>query len=469
MLLVIIFGGIFFTILISLSGFVLSQNRMQDVTRTRAEAFNIAEAGLNYYLWFLSHFPGNTTNGTGHAGPYVITYNDPEGGSAGTYSLSIVGHTTCGVVQSIDVTSVGTPTDAPGVSTTLIARYARPSIAEYTMIVNASTWFDGTTFHGPMHSNGGLRMDNTTNNASVQSSLSSWWCDASFNCSPARSAPGVFGNGANQDLWSYPTPQTDFAAISSDFSSKKATAQASGLYFARYSTNGNPHRGYHLIFNANNTVTVKRVSSVNTTLKSIPVDGSTSFATAVNDYTLITGESLLGTYNIPSSCGLIYVEDNVWVEGTISGKITLVAANVVSAGIYPDIVIPNNIVYTAFDGSVGLTAIASHNVLIGPDSPQDLTLNGIFIAQSGAFGRNMYGCSTPTYQYRRNLTMLGTIVSMLRQNNYWTGVCSSGQGNWSGYPDSLWTFVFDQQNSINPPPFTPNTSANWQIVDWRQR
>lgn len=469
MLLVIVFGAIFFTLLVALSSFVLAQNRAQENTRERTEAFNIAEAGTEQYRWLLSHFPGNTTDGTGHSGPYVNTYADPEGGSAGTYSLSVVGNSSCGAIQSIDVTSVGTASDAPGVSSMIWARFAEPSVAQYSMIVNASTWFDGTVFHGPMHSNGGLRMDSTTNNASVTSSLSSWTCDATFGCSPTQTVPGVFGTGANQNLWSYPTPQVDFGAIAASFSSLKTTAQSSGLYFARISTSGNPHLGYHLIFNSNGTVTVKKVTAVNTTLTSIPVDGSTNYSSYANDYSLITSETTLNTYTIPSGCGVIFIEDNAWVEGAISSKVTVVAADVADLGVYPNIVLPNNITYTAFDGSAGLTAIASHDVLIGPNTPQNLTLDGIFVAQSGAFGRNLYDCTNPTYQYRGQLFMLGTIVSMLRQNNYWLGGCDSGQGSWSGYPDSLWTFVFDRQNSTNPPPFTPTTSTQWQFVDWQQK
>lgn len=469
MLLVIVFGGIFLTLFAALSSFVLVKNHALDITRERNEAFDVAEAGLEYYRWFLSHFPGNTTNGTGHAGPYMVTYADPETGIAGTYSLSVAANSACGTVQSIDVTSTGSPSDAPNISSAVWARYAQPPVSQYSMIVNASTWFDGTVFHGPMHSNGGLRMDNTSNNALVSSSLSTWSCSSSFGCSPTRTVAGIFGNGMNQNLWSFPTPQVDFAAIAASFSSLKTIAQNMGLYYARISTNGKPNLGYHLIFNGNGTVTVKKVTAVNGNLTSIPVDGSTGYGSTARDYSLISTETTLGTYTIPSNCGVIFIEDNAWIEGAVSSKVTVVAANVTTAGIYPNIVLPNNITYTAFDGTAGLTAIASHNVLIGPNTPQDLTLDGIFIAQSGAFGRNLYDCSTPSYQYRGKLFLLGTIVSMLRQNNYWLGGCSSGQGNWSGYPDNTWTFVFDRQNSTNPPPFTPVTSTQWQFVDWRQQ
>lgn len=465
MLLVLVFGGIFFTVLTALSGFVLTENRVQDVTRERTEAFSVAEAGLEYYRWFLSHFPGDTQNGTGRPGPYVTSYADPEGGTAGTYTLAIAGNSACGVVQSIDVTSTGVPSDAPGVSTTLWARYAEPSVARYSLILGASTWFYGTVFHGLMHSNGGLRMDATSNNAPVTSSVSSWNCDASFGCSPNQTVPGIFGNGGNQNLWSYPTPQMDFGAISASFSSLKTIAQTSGLYFPRISTNKNTHLGYHLIFNGDGTVTVKKVTQIQPLNNVYLLDSLTQGT----DYTLISSEQTLGTYTIPSNCGVIFVEDNAWIEGMVSQKVTIIAADVADQGVYPNIVLPNNITYTAYDGSAGLTAIASRDVLIGPNTPQDLTLDGIFVAQSGAFGRNLYDCSHSSYQYRGKLYILGTIVSILRQNNYWFGGCDGGQGSWSGYPDSTWTFVFDRQNSTNPPPFTPVTSTQWQFVDWKQQ
>jgi len=481
MLLVLVFGGVFFTVLVALSSFVLAENRAQDVTRERSEAFGIAEAGLEHYRWFLSHFPGDTTNGTGHTGPYSVDYADPEGGTAGTYVLFVAGNSVCGTVQSIDVTSTGTPSDAPGVSATLWARYAKPSVARYSLILGASTWFEGTVFHGPMHSNGGLRMDNTQNNAPVTSSVLTWTCNSSFGCSPSRTVSGIFGTGLNQNLWSYPTPQMDFAAISASFTSLKTIAQTSGLYFQRVSTSSDPYIGYHLIFNGNNTVTVKKVTRVQA-LTNVYLLETLQWGT---DRTLISNEQTVGTYAIPADCGVIFVEDNAWIEGTVAQKVTVVAANTVTQGVYPNIVVvaantvtqgvypnivlPNNILYTAYDGSAGLTAVASHNMLIGPNTPQDLTLNGIFVAQSGAFGRNLYDCRNSAYQYRGKLFMLGTIVSILRQNNYWLGGCSSGRGGWSGYPDSTWNFVFDRQNSTNPPPFTPVTSTQWQFVDWQQK
>jgi hypothetical protein len=463
-LLVIVFGAIFFTLLIALSSFVLSQNHAQDVMHERTEAFTVAEAGLEYYRWFLSHFSGNTTDGTGHGGPYVTTYTDPENGTAGTYSLSIVGNSTCGVTQSIDVTSTGSPSDAPGISSTIVARYAAPPVSSYSYVINSSVWAGSDrVINGPYHSNGGIRMDGTAN-APVSSSLSAWDCDSNFGCSPEQSAaPGVVGSGANQNLWNYPTPQVDFDGIATIFSPLKATAIASGIYLPRISStsghNPNPNIGYHLIFNSNGTVTVKKVTSV-ATLSVTPInttDGS-------SDYTLINGESTYETLTIPSQCGLIFVEDNTWIEGTIPSKVTLVAAGVVDTSFKPDVVLHGNITYAATDGTDGLTVISSHNILIAPDSPTDMTVDGMFVAQSGAFGRNLYSCPG-SYEPKGTLTILGTTVSNLRTGTRWVNGC--GGGNDGGYQTRI--DAFDRQNSTNPPPFTPTTSTQWQFVDWQQK
>jgi hypothetical protein len=458
-LLVIVFGGIFFALLMALSGFALTENRAQDFVRARSEALNIAEAGLNYYRWFLSHFPGNVQNGTGHAGPYVVPYADPQSGSAGTYTLSVDDNSACGSVQSIDVTSTGVSADEPGVSSVLFARFAAPSVARFSYIIGSSVWAGSDRIiNGPYHSNGGIRMDGTTN-APVTSSLATWDCTSNFGCSPAQpTALGVVGNGSNQSLWNYPTPQVDFAGIAANFSSLKSIASTTGIYLPRYSTVANPHMGYHLIFNGNGTVTVKKVNTV-TTLTVQPINSSDS----TNDYTLIKTESAFQTLTVPSACGLIFVEDNAWIEGTIPGKVTLVAAGVVDTSFKPDIILHGNLVYATTDGSDGLTVIGSHNILIAPDSPNTMTLNGIFIAQSGAFGRNYYSSCQGAYEPKATLTILGTTVSNLRTGTKWLGGCGSN----AGYQTRI--DAYDRLNAANPPPFTPTTSTQWQFVDWQQR
>jgi hypothetical protein len=476
MLLAIVFGAVFLAVFGALAGFVLSENRAEVVQLGQSKALGIAEAGLEYYKWHLAHFPTDLQNGTGHAGPYTTTYNDPEGGAAGTYSLAIVGNKSCNQITSVDISSTGKSNDTSNTSATIVARYALPTVAQYAYILNDSVWAGADrTIFGPYHSNGGIRMDGTANSP-VTSSLSSWTCTTSFGCdgsggdpAPNTAEPGVFGAGPNQNLWNYPTPQVDFSAIAANFSTLKSVAQSSGLYFARISsgTSGvNAGKGYHLIFNSNGTVTVKKVTS-ETNEPSIPIDNQ-SVSSLQPDYTLIASETTIGTYTIPTGCGLIYVEDNAWIEGVVPTEVTVVAANTITPGIAPNIMLPNNITYSNPSGISGLTAIAENDVLITPNAPQDMTLSGVFVAQTGAFGRNLYYCGEPSYDNRNTLTIHGTTVSNKRTGTQWTysGFGCSGTQT-SGFVTR--TDAFDRQLSTNPPPFTPSISTTYQFVDWHQK
>jgi hypothetical protein len=463
MLLALVFGAIFITVLGGLSMYVLSENRLQSQNASSAEAFSLAEAGLEYYRWHLAHYPDDLQNGTGVAGPYVLNYDDPEGGLAGTVTLTINGNASCGQTTSIDIQSVGVAAQAPGAGRTLRARYARPSVGTYSYVLNDSVWAGADrVILGPYHSNGGIRMDGTANSG-VSSSLSTWNCTSSYGCSPAQpTANGVTGSGTNQALWEYPTPQVDFAAISADFGTLKTLAQSDGIYYPRYSSGTNQNaeaywRGYRLTFNANDTVTVRYVDDL-TNLGVTPVNS----ADDTDDWALINDDDPYETRTIPVGCGLIFVEDHVWVEGTIPSKVTLVAANVVNAGVEPNAYLLNNIQYEVQDGTDGLTLIAERNVLISPSAPNSMTLNGIFIAQGGAFGMNAY--DSCTYADKTGtLTILGTTVSNKRTGTKWTSSCGAYYKGFQNRIDS-----FDRRIATDPPPFTPVVSNDYEFVDWKE-
>jgi len=399
MLLVLVFGGIFFILLASLASFVIGENRAQNALRARVEAFSIAEAGLTYYQWFLSHFPTDFTNGTGQPGPYVFTYKNPDGATVGTYSLAIIGSSACGSTQIVDITSTGTPSSYPSVSSVITGRYTTPSVATYATIVD---------------------------------------------------------NGS--------TPGVTFSSLVSDFASLKTIAQSQGIFIERHEVPQSPHLGFHLIFNVNGTVTINKVLDVNTMNNVKPADASRN---SINDYTLILAEEPYQTVPVPSTCGLIFIEDNVWVEGTILGKVTLVVANLTGSGSSPDVVLRGNTAYATNDGSSGLTVIGEHHILIGPDSPTDMVLNGIFVAAKGVFGRNNYyypggGC-TGEYESRGSLTINGTVVSKLTPRTKWPGGCGASD---AGYQTQ--SITVDSQNAANPPPFTPTISSTRKFIDWQQ-
>src|SRR5690606_7849796 len=138
------------------------------------------------------------------------------------------------------------------------AQYGIPSLTRFSFLSNASSWYgENITVHGDIHSNNGIRMDGT-NTARVTSAKETYSCGSETGCSPTTSRPGVWGSGGDQSLWEFPVPAIDFNAIAFDFAQMRSSAQSNGLYLP------NQNQGYHLIFNSNGTVTVRRVTSTNT-------------------------------------------------------------------------------------------------------------------------------------------------------------------------------------------------------------
>lgn len=464
LVLVLVFGSVFLFITASFFSYVVTQSNVISQKVELQRAVDVAEAGLNYYKWHLAHYPGDTTNGTGTAGPYVHTYNDPEGSAIGEFSLEIASSTFCGEISSIDVTSTGFTYDDPTIVRKVNARYARPSVAEYAYIINSNVWAGpDRIIVGPYHSNGGIRMDGT-NNSTVTSGQEDWTCDSSFGCSPSGTRDGVFTTTLNPNvaLFSFPSAPINFTGLSVDLAQMQARAQNSGgLYLPASGASG-----YKIVFNSNGTITVRRVTGTT------QYWGYTTENSWQQERHVISNSAAYGTFTIPTACPLIYVQDKVWLSGVVNQKVTIAAANVVSAAINPQIILDGNITYTSATSS-GLLAIAEQDVLLGVDVPTAMTLNGIFVAQNGRFGRNHYcaSCSVsgnsrglPTaldpYVFRNSLTVNGTIVSNGREGTQWTNAGVPSSGFLDRYNS------YDRNLVASPPPLVPKTSDVFVVTDW---
>lgn len=470
LILVLVFGSILFTIASSFIVFIVTQSRLIEQKVQFEGAGQIAEAGLNYYKWYLAHYPNDVTNGTGLPGPYVGVYDDPEGGPIGEYSLSIASTTYCGSISSIDVTSVGHMYDMPNVKRQFSARYARPTVAEFAFILNSSVWAGpDRIINGPYHSNGGIRMDGTHNSV-VTSNVATWSCDSTFGCSPTAVRNGVFTTTANATaaLFEFPSAPINFAGLTVDLSTMQSRAQNNGgLYIPPSGASG-----YRLVFNAAGTVSVYRVTSTRLYW------GYTTESGWQQERNVYNNNTLVATYAIPTACPLIFVEDKVWLEGTVRNRVALAAADLDTSGVNPSIILKNNITYVSATSSA-LLAVAEQDVLIGLDVPDNMTINGIFIAQNGRYGRNHY-CNNTAYclgnstyllpssnpdlrQYtiRNSETMNGTIVSNGRVGTQWT----NGGNTISGFRDRYNTY--DRNLVANPPPLVPVTSDVFEFSEWR--
>ena len=457
---VLVFGAVLLIMLGGLLGFILFQLKVSKQRVAWAESLHLAEAGLNYYRWCLNNEIAENCN-------LEKEYFDAEGNSLGTFSLEINSHTSCGKIVERTIASTGWTNDFPEIKRQVSALYARESVAKYAYLINDNVWAGADReINGLYHSNGGIRMDGE-NQSLVTSATQEWVCTYSFGCSSCPTdagcyleganciCPGIFTttDNANEDLFDFPVPPFDFDGITIDLANMKTTAQEDpgGIYLPP-SENINPQaKGYHVKFINNGTLEVWIITSLQATLAYSLEEGWHY------DYFIIQDEYLYNTYSLDPSCSLIFVEDNLWVEGEVKGKVTIASANLINPNQDTDIVLPNNIDYTTLDGSDGLAVIGERNVLIGPQSPDQMELRGVFIAQKGRFGRNHY-----PWNIREKLEIYGSIISNGRVGTKW----SSGSIVVSGYLKR--ENYFDPHLVYNPPPFVPYVSQDFQIVNWQE-
>jgi hypothetical protein len=134
----------------------------------------------------------------------------------------------------------------------------------------------------------------------------------------------------------------------------------------------------------------------------------------------------------------------------------------------PDMFLLSNITYANSSTEDGLTALAERHLLIPLYVPNDMTINGIFFAQTGAYGRDYYSSSVnfgggknyTSYLQQNSLTTNGTIVSKLRTGTKWTG------GSWQGF-ETRYDY-YDRNLAKDPPPMTPFTSPDFRYQQWRE-
>lgn len=446
---VLVFGTIFLLLLSGLLGFILLQLRQANQKVAWQEALEIAEAGIHYYRWCLNN----------EVEANCLTekeYTDPAGNPIGKFSLEVTPRTSCGQTLERNIVSTGWSYDFPRTKRKIKVLYAKTSVGEYAYLLNDNVWAGSDReIRGLYHSNGGVRMDGE-NQSLVTSAQETWLCTASFGCSPPQEKPGVFTTteNSNPDLFEFPVPSFDFDGITIDLAKiKNITSPFLQQYYWPPVTDLDPNgKGYHLKFINNGTFEVWVITSLSPTWAYSLEEGWHY------DYFSIASEYQYGSpITIDPDCSLIFVEDNLWLEGEVKGKVTVASADLIHPTRDTDVILPGNINYTAFDGSDGLALIGERNILISPDSPDTMELHGIFIAQKGHFGRNLYWGNI-----RDKLEITGSIVSNGRVGTKW----SSGSWIVSGYLKR--ENYIDPKLIYSPPPFVSYTSSEFKIVDWKE-
>lgn len=416
------------------------------------QALNIAEAGVNYYRWHLAHNPEDYRDGNEEEGPYIHEYRDPQGDLVGYFSLEISAPEEG--ASFVEIASTGWSVDFPKVKRTVLVQYGQPSFASYSFVSDSSMWFgSGIMVRGPIHSNNGIRMDGT-HTTSVTSTKQTYTCGSETGCSPSQTKDGVWGGGGPSELWDFPVTSVDFEGVNVDFNTIQTAAEneSGGIY---YGPSGSA--GYHGVFNSNGTLSVYRVTGTSYRR------GYDSSVGCTNLYERITSETLLDTYSLEDK-NLLYVEDTLWLEGTVKGQMLVAAARFPLETYETNIWIRDNIVYEARDGTNKLGILSQHDIYFVLDIPDNFEIDAAMLAQSGKIIRHFYGywwrCSSYSNAVRNNLTIYGTVIS--REKSYW---------NWGTQPLSGFrtrNVLYDQGMVYEPPPYFP-TSGEYKFISWREQ
>ncbi|OGG98743.1 hypothetical protein A3E04_00885 [Candidatus Kuenenbacteria bacterium RIFCSPHIGHO2_12_FULL_42_14] len=479
LIMVLVFTTLFAVMATGIAGVISSQHKLGLKKINWQKAIATAEAGVNYYRWHLAHAPEDYQDGTGQAGPYVHDYKDNLGNSIGQFSLNITAPAdTCS--NAIIIESTGWLNDDPNVKRKVMVKYGKPSLASFAFLTDSNVLFgEDETLHGPVHSNGGIRMDGQ-NDSLTTSKKSTYICGLEHSCTQQNcnslgygchwvagdgcTCPGIWGVGGDQSLWQFPFDNINFDAITMELRDLRDLAQASMCSATEDCYWPQLGQGYHLVFKNDGTFDIYRV----TQLKN-PVWGHDGEAW-VRDTDDIDRENLIGNYTIPASCGIIFVEDNLWVNGIVRGKATVVAAKIPEAGSKIKIRINGNLTYLEKSGANSLGLISQTDILIPLyGAPNNLAVDAALLAQKGRIFRKLYcyNCKKPVpydarnYIIRDSIVIYGSIIS----NGIWTWTWVSGGAVISGYRDT--STIYDPNLNYNPPPGFP-TTGDRKLLKWEE-
>jgi hypothetical protein len=437
----------------------------------REKAIQLAESGIDYYRWHLAHDSDDFQDGTGASGPYVHLVRDKDGSVVGEFDLNITPPITGSTKVRIE--STGIPAGST-ISRKIRVEMAIPSLAKYAVAANDTMRFgEGTEVFGPIHSNQGVRFDGLAHNI-VTSALSSYndpdhTGNNEFAVHTHVNSPP--GSGVNDNFRSaeapptspvptrtdvfevgrqFPVPAVDFTGLTNNLANIKSDAQANGRYFSASGA-----QGYQIILKTNDTFDIYKVNS-----QTNPPSGctNTQSQTGWNTWS-VNNRQFINNYAIPAN-GLIFVEDNVWVEGAInSARVTI------AAGRFPDnpssrpqLTVNNDLTYTNYEGVDVVALISQGNINVGLVSDNSLRIDAALVSQNGRVGRYYYEHDCSPYNIRNTLTLYGMIATSIRYGFAYT--------DGTGYQDR--NIIYDANLLYGPPPSFPLTSDQYEILSWEE-
>lgn len=435
MIFILVFGSVSLTIIIlGVATYGLTEHRASLRKHVRDQAFHVAEAGAHYYRWHLAHDPEDYQDGTGEEGPYLHNYEDKDGNIVGQYVLDIVEPLDGSTV--VTISSTGWMLTHPEVQRTVRIRVGFPALTDYAFVQNADLNFSETTeIHGKVHSNGDIVFDGTT--------------DASVNA-----VGTITGSGGPQAFWNFPVPWIDFNGISADLSDLQTMAQSGGIELL-----SSGDEGYYIEFLADGTFDLYRVDSV-TCYYGLGYVWNWWWVGDIHCYD-IDQTTFIQNYAIPSN-GAIFVDDHVWVDGVVNGRVTIGVRRLPDVpSKYRNIYISGNLTYLEQSSDDVLGLIAQGNIIVPKNVPDDMTVHAAALSQNGQIYRPYYDPSFYGDSVRNSLLFFGSQISFA--GGGWKYV--SGGTVVSGFVNT--THTYDGNLRYLPPPGFP-VGDTYDLISWEE-
>lgn len=396
----------------------IDQKITTDRFKKRAEAFNLAEAGLDNAITWLR----------AQGSPPVGNQIDPWGGAqnigGGNYSVAITDLGAIGGSPNIRRYKITSTGSCANVNRALTNYVQVDNFARYIWFTDSET-FSGTNvwfwtqdrLDGPTHTNAHFNIfANPVFEGEVQS---------------VDDYMRFYNNGNNVNLSQTTNPPYDNPDFQQgvDFGVEPTTMPNQALTLRSAASGGG------LSLRGNTTVALNNNGTMNVT------------------------NSRKGWNNqnmpLPANGALFVDRGNLTISGTLDGRLTVGASQ--------DIIIPNSIVYKddprinpGSDDVLGI--IAESDVVVDDNAPNNLEINGCMMALDTSFMRENWWVGPP----KGTLTVYGGIIQQERGP---VGTFNGATGQKvSGYSKD---YSYDSRLASAPPPFMP-TTGDYITLSWEE-
>lgn len=475
---------------------IASNIRYASYVEDKENSFHVAESGIYFYRWYLAHaiagiyqddiaaFWAGSPLGVGST--YVKDYIDSSNEKIGEVEIDVT-FPTAGDYNIINITSTGSMLGKPDITRTVKATLRRSIWSDFAVISDGIVCFDKYwTINGKVMGNSGVHFDGVGNNivmagvpsytddnsrhttyAGKDGVWTSWAYDAGHACYyNTEKSSCVFNAGTK-----YPATRKDFTGVSAYMQTIRTQAQKPGVATLNNCTTtgcyfDNTAEGRRIILKTNGTFDMCPVNEYYTNngnnhhypknYKKIPP----ASGTCPN-----CDGSCKANFNIPTS-GVIFVENNIWLEGTISGKRVTIAAASISdpAAADANIFIMNNVKYTNYNGNDGLGILAEGNIEILKNTPNNLEIDGAILAQNGAVTKPEYNpecCGHGCVDNKNYIKVFGCVITK-------GGLDITPHKATCPDLELDRTITYDNNLYLYPPPYFPADSIyyvdNWEEI-----